>query len=123
MSHHEEHETPYGLIFGALIVLTVVTVGVAYIDMGNFNIVVAMLVASVKATLVAVFFMHLKFENWITRFYAIVPIILLAIMIGGVFLDNPYRVDPRSPVAIAEEKEKQLADLKKFEKEESKNHH
>lgn len=119
MSTHEEHHSPsYLLILGILLFLTVVTVAVAYVDMGNFNIIVAMLVASVKALLVAVFFMHLKFEDGITRFFAIVPILLLAIMIGGVFIDNPFRVDPRSPELIAQEKlkhRKELEELKAIE--------
>lgn len=119
MSTHEEHHSPsYLVILLVLLFLTVVTVAVAYVDMGNFNIIVAMLVASVKALLVATFFMHLKFEDTITRFFAIVPIILLAIMIGGVFIDNPFRVDPRAPEQIAQEKmkhQKEFEELKAME--------
>jgi cytochrome c oxidase subunit 4 len=125
MSTHEEHHGPsYIVILGILLVLTVVTVAVAYVDMGNFNIVVAMFVASIKALLVAMYFMHLKFEDTMTRFYAVVPILLLAIMIGGVFIDNPFRVDPRAPEVITQEKAKQhkeLEELKAMEHGES--HH
>lgn len=116
MSTHEEHHSPSSFfILGVLLFLTVVTVGVAYVDMGNFNIIVAMFVASIKALLVAVFFMHLKFEDGITRFFAIVPILLLAIMIGGVFIDKPLRVDPRAPEQITQEKmkyKKEVEELK-----------
>jgi len=50
-------------IFGGLIFLTFVTVGVAQVDLGALNFVVAMLVASVKASLVCMFFMGLKYDH------------------------------------------------------------
>ena len=60
---HEHHVTPlstYFIIFGALIVLTFVTVGVSYLGLPpTISIIVAVAVASVKATLVATWFMHL----------------------------------------------------------------
>jgi len=114
MSTHEEHHSPNLLILGVLLILTAITVAIAYVDMGNFNIVVAMFVASIKAVLVATYFMHLKFEDTMTRFYAIVPLLLLAIMIGGVFIDNPFRVDPRRPEIIAVEKAKQKKELEEL---------
>lgn len=56
-------------VFLALVVLTVVTVGVARIDLGNLNLYVALAVAGLKASLVVLFFMHLF---WDRRFNAIV---------------------------------------------------
>ena len=98
MSHNhdsnETHVVPFNTflyIFLALLVLTVITVAVSRIDLGAMNIVVAMLVASLKATLVVLFFMHLKYENPLTWLYAFFPIFLLFLLIGGVFLDNPFR--------------------------------
>lgn len=64
-----EHVTPisvYVAIFAALMVLTIVTVAVAWVDLGAFNIVVALAVAVVKATLVVLFFMHLKYSSRLT---------------------------------------------------------
>jgi cytochrome c oxidase subunit 4 len=49
----------YWLIFGALVLLTLVTVAVSYADFGRANIVIAILIATIKASLVALFFMHL----------------------------------------------------------------
>lgn len=70
-SHHSEHHiTPlpiYFGVFGALIVGTIVTVWVAEYDFGNWNTVIAMLVASIKATFVLLFFMHLKYDNNMNR--------------------------------------------------------
>jgi cytochrome c oxidase subunit 4 len=75
-------------------VLTAVTVYVSYVDVGMFNIVVAMGVASVKATLVALFFMHLKFEDGITWGFALFPIGLLFLLIGMTIVDTFTRIAP-----------------------------
>lgn len=106
-SGHDSNDTlhiiPVSLftkVFAALIVLTGVTVGVAQVNFGMMNIVIAMLVASVKASLVIFFFMHGKYENKIVWTYMVIPFILLAIMIGGVFTDDPFRSRPQ-PVAVA----------------------
>jgi cytochrome c oxidase subunit IV len=50
-------------IFAALIVLTIATVRVSYYDFGSANIVIAMLIATMKASLVAAFFMHLRYDQ------------------------------------------------------------
>ena len=75
-------------------VLTVVTVLVSYVDVGMFNIVVAMGVASIKAAVVALFFMHLKFEDSLTWAFAIFPLTLLALLIGMTMLDTFTRNYP-----------------------------
>lgn len=63
---HKPHVLPIHLYLGvwaSLIVLTVITVWVSYHDYGNLNIYVAMAVATVKASLVVLFFMHLKYDE------------------------------------------------------------
>jgi cytochrome c oxidase subunit 4 len=58
------HVRTYMMVFGALMVLTLVTVAVSYLDMPRLPAVtVALLIASFKAALVAMFFMHLKGER------------------------------------------------------------
>ncbi len=97
------HISPYSIyakIFVALLVLTVLTVGVTRLDFGSMNIVIAMFIASIKAMLVALFFMHLKFERMTTWIYAVFPLVLLGIMMAGIFVDNPYRATP-GPAAEA----------------------
>ena len=62
----EHHITPlrtYLIIAASLLFLSGVTVWVSYIDLGSFNIVLAMFVATVKASLVAFFFMHLLWDD------------------------------------------------------------
>jgi cytochrome c oxidase subunit IV len=53
----------YAAIFGALIVLTVLTVGQSYVDLGKLNLIVVILIATTKASLVVSFFMHLRYDN------------------------------------------------------------
>jgi cytochrome c oxidase subunit IV len=64
MSEHQEHTTHsqgFYLVIGAtLLVLTATTVGAAFVNLGPFNPVVALLIATIKATLVVLFFMHVK---------------------------------------------------------------
>lgn len=96
------HALPFALyikVFVALVVLTIITVGVSRIDFGAMNIVVAMVVASIKALIVALFFMHLKYEDKVTWTFAAFPLILLFILIGGVFIDNGVRYDAKNGVA------------------------
>jgi cytochrome c oxidase subunit 4 len=63
-SHHYIIPNKIALgIGGALIVLTVITVGMSYVDLGAFNFIVAMLIATVKALLVALFFMNLLHDH------------------------------------------------------------
>ncbi len=61
------HVTPFPVyikVWGSLIALTVVTVGTSYIDFGgNYNIIIAMIIATVKALLVTMFFMGLKYDS------------------------------------------------------------
>ncbi|MGH7802009.1 MAG: cytochrome C oxidase subunit IV family protein [Thermodesulfobacteriota bacterium] len=79
------HITPYRTyvwIWVALMIFTAITVGVSYFHFGIFNVVVALTVASIKASLVALYFMHLKFEDKITWVFALYPLGLLALLIG-----------------------------------------
>jgi len=64
MSEHEEHASHsigFSLLIGAgLLVLTATTVAAAFVNLGPFNPVIALLIATIKATLVILFFMHVK---------------------------------------------------------------
>jgi cytochrome c oxidase subunit 4 len=81
----------YLAVFGALLALTAVTVLVSYVDMGLWNVAVALLIASGKAALVALFFMHLKGESRLVWGFALVPLIFLALIILGTLLDTQLR--------------------------------
>jgi len=94
MESTEQHLMSYktlGLVLAALLLLTGVTVGVSYFDMGIFNVVLALGIASTKVSLVLLFFMHLKYEGRAIRFSFIGTICFLAIMIGFTFFDVAFR--------------------------------
>jgi cytochrome c oxidase subunit 4 len=85
----------YLKVFVSLLALTAITVLVAQIDISpGWNITMALFVATIKALLVMLFFMHLKYESKITWVYVIFPIALVAIMVAGVYSDNPLRDKP-----------------------------
>jgi cytochrome c oxidase subunit 4 len=67
MAGHISPKGIYYAIFGSLMVLTAVTVGVAFINLGPFNFPVALSIAIVKATLVILFFMHVKYSSRLTK--------------------------------------------------------
>ena len=82
MSH--DHIVPvktYWAVFLSLLVLTVVTTGIAYIDLGRFNIVVALAIAIFKACLVILFFMHVKYSTKLTKTIVASGFVFFAIMI------------------------------------------
>jgi len=81
----------YLAVFAGLLALTLVTVLVSYVDLGLMNVVVALLIASVKASLVALFFMHLKGESRLVWGFALVPIFFLALIILGTLVDTQLR--------------------------------
>jgi cytochrome c oxidase subunit 4 len=91
---HVVPESTFLKVLIALLVLTVITVLAAQVDLGKWNIVGALVIASVKASLVIAIFMHGKYENRIIWTYILIPFILLAIMIGGIFTDDPFRSHP-----------------------------
>ncbi len=69
----------YNILF-ALLVLTVVTVAAARVDFGALNTIIALGIASVKATLVLGYFMHLKYDDkifWVIFGTAIFGLVLL----------------------------------------------
>src|SRR3712207_6787432 len=64
MSGHVAPKSLYYMIFGALMIGTIITVAVAFIDLGFMNNVVMLSIACAKALLVVLFFMHVR---WSTR--------------------------------------------------------
>ena len=83
------HTVNYYGIFAALVVLTIVTVLVAFhrFQSEAVNLALAMIVAATKATLVALFFMHLKFEGKLIYLMLIVPLILCFILVFALIPD------------------------------------
>ena len=93
--HHTEHEhSGYGvylLTWIALLVFTAITVTVAGMQLGKLSVLTAVAIASIKATIVLYFFMHLKYERTLYKTMFFVSIGALAIFIGITFFDVLFR--------------------------------
>ena len=81
--HDQHHVVPlkiyYG-IFGALMVLTGVTVAVAYVDLGRLNTVVALAIACFKAMIVVLYFMHVKYSTRLIKLTVIAGLYWMGII-------------------------------------------
>ncbi|HTQ95677.1 MAG TPA: cytochrome C oxidase subunit IV family protein [Candidatus Acidoferrum sp.] len=100
MSEHEHSEhivSPgtYTAIIFTLLVLTALTVAAAYVNLGRFNIVVALAIATLKATLVVLFFMHAKYSPKRTKLVILAGIFWLMILLFMTLSDYASRVDYR----------------------------
>ncbi len=78
-------------VWAGLMALTAVTVGVAEVNLGFLHVLVAMIVATAKAALVVVWFMHVKYEGIVVRTMLFVAFLLLAIFLSLTFFDVAYR--------------------------------
>jgi len=81
----------FAYVLMLLLGLTGVTVGISYIDLGKLNVWVALLIASLKASLVLLFFMHLKYESRTIKISFISTVLVLAVMISFTFWDVAFR--------------------------------
>jgi cytochrome c oxidase subunit IV len=89
--HHVATVGFYLLIFAALVLLTGLTVGMGYVELGRWHFLVGMFIATCKAVLVVLFFMHLIHEarlNWIVLVGAL---FWFLIMIGLTMADYATR--------------------------------
>lgn len=87
MSGHVSPISLYITIFTALMVLTAVTVGAAFVNLGQFNFSVAMLIAGFKASLVVWYFMHVKYQSSLTKLTVATGLFFLAILLGMMMID------------------------------------
>jgi cytochrome c oxidase subunit IV len=90
VSHGAGHVSPismYVTIFLALMVLTAVTVFAAFVNLGQFNFLVAMIIACFKASLVIWYFMHVKYQSKLTKLTLATGMFFLAILLSMMLLD------------------------------------
>lgn len=102
-SAHAAHVHPsvnlYLAVFGALMVLTAVTVAVAFFDLGPLNNVVALGIAGIKTSLVVLFFMHVHYASRTTKIFAAAGFFWLSIMIVFTVSDMHVR-EPMTKPAV-----------------------
>jgi cytochrome c oxidase subunit 4 len=94
MSESKEHVIPfrtYALIFAALLALTFITYRVALVDLGKWNIVVAIVIACTKAVLVVLFFMHAAYAPRRTRLVILAGIFWMLLLLGLTLTDYTTR--------------------------------
>src|SRR5215211_5202699 len=82
MSEHVVAKKTYFVIFGSLMILTILTVIVARIDLGHgWNDIVALTIAVIKALLVVLYFMHVRYSSRLTWVFVAAGFFWLAILI------------------------------------------
>jgi cytochrome c oxidase subunit IV len=99
MSDHAQegaqgHISPLSLyigIFLALMVLTAVTVFAAFVNLGSFNAPVALGIAILKATLVILYFMHVKYSSRLTKLTVATGLFFLVILLTETMMDYVSR--------------------------------
>lgn len=102
-TQHHQPELSDKAVFIALIVLTVVTVIASRLGLPRLpSFAVALAIAGVKASLVALYFMHMRFAVRPIYVIAIVPLILTLLVIAALLPDVGYNSSPMPPVAEVE---------------------
>ena len=81
----------YIIVGAILLVLTGVTVGASYLDMGALNPVVALFIACFKATIVVLFFMHVKYSSKLTKLTVFSGLFTFAVLIALTLSDYATR--------------------------------
>ncbi len=105
MSHGDQgqahvHVVPAQLllrVWGALLVLTFVTVAVTWVDLGPLSVPVAIGIATIKAILVALFFMHLKYDRPFNAVVLVASVFFLILFLGLALLDTLHYRDNLIP--------------------------
>jgi cytochrome c oxidase subunit 4 len=82
---HTEHVVPkrvYYVIFAILMLCTYLTVQIAFFDLGPLNTIAALVIAVFKATLVVLFFMHVRYGTRLTGAVVLSSLLFLAILLA-----------------------------------------
>jgi cytochrome c oxidase subunit 4 len=90
-SVHVSPLSTYLTIFTALMVLSAITVGAAFVDLGSLNPVVALAIAGLKATLVILYFMHVKYSSRLTKLTVVLSMFFVAILFAETLMDYATR--------------------------------
>jgi cytochrome c oxidase subunit IV len=108
-AEHEPHSAGgYVKVLVALLILTALTVAASYVDFGSGNVVIALFIASIKAMLVALFFMHLRYDKPVNAVIACAGFLFLGIFLMFDFIDfgsrnnlRPVNWNGKMPVEMA----------------------
>jgi cytochrome c oxidase subunit 4 len=96
MSEHSEHVVPLKTnvaVWLALLALTGVTTGAAFVDLGPLNTIVALVIATCKALLVVLIFMHVKYaSDKLVKVVVISAVFFLLLLLGLSLADYSTRL-------------------------------
>ncbi len=98
-STHDNHDANapkiYAAVLGTLLILTFITVAASKIQFGSgmVNVVIALTIATIKATLVALFFMHLIHDKAMNSIILVVSFTFLGVFLGFCYTDQVTRDD------------------------------
>jgi cytochrome c oxidase subunit 4 len=106
MSEHTQNPKAEAAVYAktliSLLILTGITVAASYVNFGKANVVVALTIATIKATLVALFFMHLLHDKPVNGLIAAAGFVFLGLFLMFTLIDFDSRQDyqPRNLPAI-----------------------
>jgi cytochrome c oxidase subunit 4 len=92
LGHHIVPTRIYYVIFGVLMLCTYLTVQIAFLDLGPLNTIAALVIAVFKATLVVLFFMHVRYSSKLTTAVVIGSIFWLGILLALTMADYLTRI-------------------------------
>ena len=87
MAHHVVPQKIYFLVFATLLCLTLITVDVAFYNFGWLNLYIALGIATTKATVIVLYFMHVKYSPRLVWLFAVSGIFWLIILFALMFGD------------------------------------
>ena len=94
MQSEEAHITDYrsyAWVLIALLILTTITITVTWIDLSALTVLVALIIASIKAVIVLAYFMHLKFDNKLFAVFVVMVLLIYTLVILLTFFDYMMR--------------------------------
>src|ERR1700716_3512367 len=81
MAEHIVTKKQYGYVFAILLVLTLATTAIGMVDLGRLNVVVALVIATIKALLVVLFFMHIYWSSKLNKLVVVSGVVWLALLL------------------------------------------
>jgi cytochrome c oxidase subunit IV len=85
------HVVPFGVLLGvlvALLALTVLTVAARSVDLGSWNIWIALAIATAKGSLVVLYFMHLRYDSPFNSLVFVTALVFMLLFLGITILDT-----------------------------------
>lgn len=79
------------IIWGILLVMTVITVSVSTVDLKSLTVAAALTIATIKAVIVALYFMHLKYDKKILGIFMLITMLVFVAVLMLTFLDFGLR--------------------------------